>query len=133
MHPHRPCFFLSIRDSIHWELFTGNYSLGTIRLLCAHREVPAQKGLQKAALAAVVRSHDVTAEHAALGLLLLQVDALVPRHCSHNHHTALSRQLYWKGFHPLRTFRDIMCTHKKQAVYSPVMASAWDSFSLMME
>lgn len=45
------------------------------------REVSSEEGLQEATLATAAVPEDVTAEHTALGLLLLQVNLLVPRHC----------------------------------------------------
>lgn len=45
---------------------------------CTYCQVPAQKGLQEATLATVACPQDVTPEHIALGLLLLQVNVLVP-------------------------------------------------------
>lgn len=44
------------------------------------REVSSKEGLQEAALATAAVPEDVTAEHTALGLLLLQVNLLVPRY-----------------------------------------------------
>lgn len=43
-------------------------------------QVLAQEGLEEAALPAASVPQDVAAEDAALGLFLLQIDALVTRH-----------------------------------------------------
>ena len=48
--------------------------------ICVYHEVSTQEGLEEAALAAANVSKDVTAEDAALGLLLLQVNLLIPGH-----------------------------------------------------
>lgn len=46
-----------------------------------YHEVATQEGLEEAALAAANVSEDITAEDAALGLLLLQVNLLISGHC----------------------------------------------------
>lgn len=57
------------------------YLLSSGKQLCAsktHRQVPSQKGLKEATLATATCSKDITPEHTALCLLLLQVNVLVP-------------------------------------------------------
>lgn len=49
--------------------------------ISVYHEVTAQEGLEEAALAAANVSKDITAEDAALGLLLLQVNLLISGHC----------------------------------------------------
>lgn len=51
-------------------------------LSSAYHEVSTQKGLQEATLATANVSKNITAEDAALGLLLLQVNLLIPGHCT---------------------------------------------------
>ena len=68
-----------------------------IRTICIYnclclfyREVSTQESLEETALAAANVSKDVTAEDAALGLLLLQVDLLISGHCrEQNPHTGV--------------------------------------------
>lgn len=53
--------------------------------ISVYHEVCTQEGLEEAAFAAANISEDITAEDAALGLLLLQVNLLISSHCRGNH------------------------------------------------
>lgn len=50
-------------------------------VLCYHHKVSSQESLQEATLATANGAKHITAEDVALGLLLLQVNLLVPSHC----------------------------------------------------
>lgn len=50
-------------------------------VLWCHHEVSSQESLQEATLAAADGAKHITTEDVALGLLLLQVNLLVPSHC----------------------------------------------------
>lgn len=49
--------------------------------MCIHHEVSPQESLKEAALSTADITENVAVEHAALGLLLLQVKLLVSGHC----------------------------------------------------
>ena len=58
-------------------------------------QVSAQESLKEAALPAAPGPEDVTAEDAALGLFLLQIDALVTCHCKNKERTfSLSENIH---------------------------------------
>lgn len=60
------------------------FKKGVKKRICSHDstdlQVLSQEGLEEATLPAVPGSQDVAAEDAALGLFLLQIDALVTCH-----------------------------------------------------
>lgn len=49
--------------------------------MCIYREVSPQESLKEAALSTADIAKNIAVEHAALGLLLLQVKLLVSGHC----------------------------------------------------
>lgn len=60
------------------------------RLLLTDLQVPAKESLEEATLAAASRPQHVAAEDTALGLFLLQINALVTGHWKnkHTHYTS---------------------------------------------
>ncbi len=75
----------------HCKIFvTGRYALKyviTVFFIFLYHEVTTQEGLEEAALATACVPKDVTAEDAALRLLLLQVNLLISGHCRGANHT----------------------------------------------
>lgn len=122
----------------------------------AYHEVSTQKGLQEAALATANVPKDITAEDAALGLLLLQVNLLIPGHCrrqaTHKHGCQRIRgellctaqqshshaQIHHDNCSQKKHFCDkkmsVMNRRKKVAWLNvPVIPDAWDSCSAIIE
>ena len=72
-----------------WKIsIRSNYASKCI--ISIYHEVTTQEGLEEATLATANVSKDITAEDAALGLLLLQVNLLSSGHCRGENHTRAS-------------------------------------------
>lgn len=90
-------------------------------LISVYHEVSTQEGLEEAALAAANVSEDITAEDAALGLLLLQVNLLISGHCrGETTHTQASEDQF-----RLRLNTTHACSRQQHSESTVVLTVQW--------